>query len=57
MTSSAPSTIDRLATIIEKKGNEDELRHFLSTEKGFRSDQVCNGRVVPRCTPLYSPFR
>ena len=54
MTSSARSTIDRLATII---ANEDKLRLFLSTEEGFQSDQVWNGRVFDRCTPLYSPFR
>ncbi|XP_065839231.1 death-associated protein kinase 1-like isoform X3 [Oscarella lobularis] len=37
--SSVRSTIDRLAKIIKKWGNEDELRRFLSTEKGFPSDQ------------------
>ena len=39
MTSSA-STIDRLIEILAKKRNWDELRHFLSTEEGFRSEQV-----------------
>ncbi|XP_065839207.1 death-associated protein kinase dapk-1-like isoform X2 [Oscarella lobularis] len=36
--SATKKAIDRLAKIIEK-GNEDEWRGFLSTKKGFRSDQ------------------
>ena len=39
MTSSARSTIDRLTTIIEKE-NDDDLKSFLSTEEGFRREQV-----------------
>ena len=50
------SKITRLSEILAKK-DEDGLKSFLSTEKGFRSDQVWNGRVFHRCTKLYSPFR
>ena len=57
MTSSARSTIDRLATITKKNDNEHELRRFLSTEEVFRCDQVHRSRVFDRRTPLYSPFR
>ena len=53
--SSVFSTIDRLAMIIENI-NSNELESFLSTEKGFRSDQVWNGCVFHHYTPLYSPF-
>ncbi|XP_065839061.1 serine/threonine-protein phosphatase 6 regulatory ankyrin repeat subunit C-like [Oscarella lobularis] len=41
MASLARSTIDRLTTIIEKQ-NYDELKSFLSTEKGFPSEQLGN---------------
>ena len=41
------SAITRLIEIIEEV-DEDELKSFLSTEKGFRSDQVWNGRVFHR---------
>ncbi|XP_065843828.1 putative ankyrin repeat protein RF_0381 [Oscarella lobularis] len=43
MTSSARSTIDRLATITKKNDNEHELRRFLSTEEVFRCDQYDYG--------------
>ena len=41
------SAIERLTEIIEKR-NGDEIKSFLSTEKGFRSEQfskVCRSRV------------
>ena len=50
MTSFARSTIDRLATIIAKRMNKDELLRFLSTEEGFRSSQVWRSCVFDRCT-------
>ena len=53
MTSSARSTIDRLATITKKNDNEHELRRFLSTEEVFRCDQVHRVRVFDRRTPLH----
>ncbi|XP_065831466.1 ankyrin repeat domain-containing protein 16-like [Oscarella lobularis] len=45
LTSPSRSTIDRLRTIIEGK-EWDELRNFLSTEKGFRPEQFGNSFLL-----------
>ena len=42
------SSITTLIEILAKEEDEDELESFLSTEKGFRSSQVWNGRVFHR---------